>query len=128
MLKAYKGYEGHVTCVDSDADLITGEVLNLKAVINFQARTPGELQKAFEESVDDYLAWCTERGKEPERPFSGQFIVRVDPDLHRRLYTAARLSGMSLNAWVKESLSKLVPDEKTSRKHPQVRPLRKAKA
>lgn len=127
MLKSYKGYEGQVTYVDSDADLITGEVLNLKAVINFQARTPGELQKAFEESVDDYLTWCAERGKDPERPFSGQFMVRVEPDLHRKLYTAARLSGMSLNAWVKTSLSKMVSED-ASRKPLKARPLRRAKA
>lgn len=127
MLKSYKGYEGQVIYVDSDADLITGEALNLKAVINFQAQTPGELQKAFEESVDDYLVWCAERGKEPERPFSGQFMVRMEPELHRQLYTAARLSGMSLNAWMKASLSKLVSED-ASRRPLKLRPLRKAKA
>jgi predicted HicB family RNase H-like nuclease len=37
--------------------------------------------KAMAESVDFYLAWCAERGKTPEKPFSGKFMVRNSPEL-----------------------------------------------
>ncbi len=52
-----------------------------------------ELKKAFQDSVDDYLAFCKERGEEPEKPFSGQFVVRAEPELHRAVVTAAKRAG-----------------------------------
>jgi predicted HicB family RNase H-like nuclease len=61
-----------------------------------------ESKKAFRDSVDDYLALCQNRGEEPEKPFSGQFITRVSPDLHRQINLAATLSGKSLNAWTQQ--------------------------
>ena len=67
-----------------------------------------KLKKAFRESVDDYLAFCDARGETPDRPFSGQFITRIPPELHRRVNVAAALSGKSLNAWVADQLQAAV--------------------
>ena len=53
----YKSYTGHVT-YDHEAKLFHGEVINLKDIITFQATTEKELERAFKNSVDDYLAWC----------------------------------------------------------------------
>ena len=60
----YKGYSGTVE-FDDQAEIFHGEVANLRDVITFQGRSVDELRKAFEESVDDYLSWCAERGKSP---------------------------------------------------------------
>jgi hypothetical protein len=57
---------------------------------------------------DDYLAFCKERGEVPEKPFSGQFVTRISPELHRQVNVAAALSGKSLNAWVTEQLQAAV--------------------
>ena len=100
----YKGYTGIVE-FDDEAEIFHGEVANLRDVITFQGRSVDELREAFEGSVDDYLAWCTERSKEPDRPFSGKFMVRVAPETHRDISTAARKSGKSLNAWVADNLA-----------------------
>jgi predicted HicB family RNase H-like nuclease len=108
----YKGYEGVITCVDEEADLITGEVVGLQDVITFQARTPAELKRAFEESVNDYLAWCAEDGRKPEKPFSGQFVVRVDPALHRKAAVAAKVAGESLNAFTTKALAEAIATER----------------
>jgi predicted HicB family RNase H-like nuclease len=75
-------------------------------VITFQGATVEEARAAFVESVDDYLAFCAERGEKPERPFSGKLLVRLDPNLHRELSMAAEKSGMSINALVVEALTK----------------------
>jgi predicted HicB family RNase H-like nuclease len=99
----YKGYVGKVE-FDDEAGTFHGEVINTRDVITFQGGTVAELKKAFRDSVEDYLAFCQERGEEPEKPFSGQFVTRVSPDLHRRINLAATLSGKSLNAWVTEQL------------------------
>jgi hypothetical protein len=51
---------------------------------------------------------CEERGEEPNKPFSGQFVTRIPPGLHRQVHLAASMSGMSLNAWVVEQLQAAV--------------------
>jgi predicted HicB family RNase H-like nuclease len=98
MLK-YKGYIGHVE-FDEEADTFYGEVINTRDVITFQGNTVKTLKKAFKDSINDYLAFCKERNEAPEKPFSGRFNVRLDPELHRKAYTAAKAAKMSLNAWI----------------------------
>ncbi|MBM4397103.1 MAG: type II toxin-antitoxin system HicB family antitoxin [Deltaproteobacteria bacterium] len=99
----YKGYVAKVE-FDDDAGVFHGEVLNLRDVITFQGRTVAELRKAFRDSVDDYVDFCAERGEPPEKPYSGHFVVRVDPSLHKAISTHARLADKSLNAWLQEVL------------------------
>jgi predicted HicB family RNase H-like nuclease len=101
----YNGYEAIIE-YDEEAELLHGEVMNLRDVITFQGQSVAELKRAFAESVDDYLAFCKERGEEPEKPYSGQFVVRVEPPLHRALVTAAKRAGVSLNKWVSTTLDK----------------------
>jgi predicted HicB family RNase H-like nuclease len=99
----YKGYLGKVE-FDDEAALFHGEVINTRDVITFQGKSVVELKKAFRDSINDYLAFCVERGEEPDKPFSGQFVARVSPELHRQASFAACLAGKSLNAWVTEQL------------------------
>ncbi|PIV00167.1 MAG: toxin-antitoxin system HicB family antitoxin [Syntrophobacterales bacterium CG03_land_8_20_14_0_80_58_14] len=99
----YKGYTGKVE-FDDEADIFHGEVIGLRDVITFQGRTVDEVKEAFRESVDDYLAFCAKRGEEPEKPFTGKFVVRISPDLHRKVYVAAKKSGASLNSWILQTL------------------------
>ena len=61
----YKGYVGEVL-YDDEAKLFHGEVIGLKDVITFQGTTVKELEKAFKDSIYDYLVWCKERGEKPE--------------------------------------------------------------
>ena len=91
---AYKGYEAIVD-YDADAELFHGEVVNTRDVITFQGRSVEELKAALADSVEDYLAFCRERGEDPEKPYSGQFVVRVDPALHRAVAAAAKRAGAS---------------------------------
>jgi predicted HicB family RNase H-like nuclease len=103
----YKGYIGKVE-FDDEAGLFHGEVINTRDVITFQGESVPELKKAFRASIDDYLAFCVERGEEPDKPFSGQFVTRIPPELHRKVNLAARMSGKSLNAWVAEQLQSAI--------------------
>jgi len=100
----YKGYIGKVE-YDETAKIFHGEVIGLKDVITFQGTTVDELERAFKDSVDDYLAWCSELGQSPEKPFSGKFILRIDPALHEQATLAAKTKGMSLNEYVTIALS-----------------------
>lgn len=100
----YKGFLGSVT-FDDEADLFHGEVANLRDVITFQGKSVKELRKAFRDSIEDYLAFCKERGESPEKPFSGKFMIRMDPEIHRQIFLAAKFSGKSINHWAREVLS-----------------------
>ena len=99
----YKSYIGKVE-IDDEVGILYGEVINIRDVITFEGTSVDELQKAFHESVDDYLAFCAERGENPEKPFSGKFVVRLPAELHRKAYIQAKLSDKSLNGWVTEVL------------------------
>ncbi|EJN03086.1 type II toxin-antitoxin system HicB family antitoxin [Phyllobacterium sp. YR531] len=103
----YKGYEAVIE-FDEDADLFHGEIVNLRDVITFQGASAATLKKAFAESVEDYLEFCKQRGEEPEKPFSGQFVVRTEPILHKAISSAARRAGVSLNKWVVATLERSV--------------------
>jgi len=99
----YKGYIGQVE-FDDEANIFHGEVVNLRDVVTFQGATVRQLRKAFRDSVDDYLEFCAERGESPEKPYSGKFMVRVDPELHKAVAIQAKKAHKSLNAWVHDAL------------------------
>ena len=99
----YDGYIGVIE-VDEDANLLHGQVVNTRDVITFQGRNVKELRAALKESIDDYLEFCRKRGEEPEKPFSGKFMVRVDPSLHRELTLVAATEGKSVQSVVREAI------------------------
>jgi predicted HicB family RNase H-like nuclease len=101
----YKGYIGRVE-FDDEAGVFHGEVINTRDVITFQGAAVKELRQAFHDSVEDYLAFCKQRGEHPDKPYSGQFVARIGADLHRKISMAASCAGKSLNAWVAEQLEK----------------------
>jgi len=99
----YKGYIGKIE-LDEESGLLHGEVINTRDVITFEGESVSEVAQAFRDSIDDYLAFCAERGEEPDKPYSGRFVIRVSPELHRRVYSHARLADKSLNGWVADML------------------------
>ena len=101
----YKGYTGHVE-FDDEVGLFHGEVLDLRDVVTFQGKSVDELSQAFRDSVDDYLEFCEERGEEPDKPFSGKLMLRLPPELHRKVYTSSKKEGKSLNQWIAERLDR----------------------
>jgi predicted HicB family RNase H-like nuclease len=99
----YKGYIGKIE-IDEEAGILYGEVINVRDVITFEGASVDEVQKAFRESVEDYLEFCAQRGETPEKPFSGKFVMRLPPDLHRKAYIQAKLADKSLNGWITDVL------------------------
>jgi predicted HicB family RNase H-like nuclease len=108
----YRGYVAEVS-FDDEAQVLHGEVINTRDVITFQADAVAVLEQEFRKSVDVYLQFCKEIGQEPEKPFSGKFVVRLSPETHRRAYLAAKRAGKSLNTWVSDVLQEKLPDHGT---------------
>ncbi len=103
----YKGYQARIE-YDDEARVFHGEVLNLKDVITFEGTCVEDLRQAFQDSVEDYLEFCRSRGENPEKPFSGKFIIRVRPDLHQKIAVKAGIEAKSMNNWIEEQLEKAV--------------------
>ena len=101
----YKGYTGVVE-FDEDSGTLFGHVIGLRDGITFQGDSVAEVIQAFHDSVDDYLEFCAERGESPEKPYSGQFVLRVSPELHRAMVHTAEAQGTSLNALIQDTLER----------------------
>ena len=81
-----------------------GKVLFIDDLVTYECASPVDLQKEFEAAVVDYLETCASVGKEPLRPFRGQFNVRVAPALHRAASLRAAKDGVALNDVVVRAL------------------------
>ena len=94
----YNGYEAKLE-YDSEDDSFYGIVTNIPDSIHFQGRSVDELRQEFKNSVEVSLNHCKKIGKVPNKPYSGKFVLRVPPELHRRLAESAREADESLNAF-----------------------------
>ncbi|PKO01807.1 MAG: toxin-antitoxin system HicB family antitoxin [Chloroflexi bacterium HGW-Chloroflexi-5] len=107
----YKDYDSVIT-FDEEAKLFHGEVINIRDVITFQGSSVDDLEKAFHQSVDDYLDFCDSRGELPEKPFSGKLIVRISPQLHREVSLKAKKESVSVNHLISEALTEYTTRKK----------------
>jgi len=94
----YKGFAARVEYSEDDGCFV-GHLAGIRDIIGFHGESVVKLRKAFREAVDDYLDTCKRLGQEPNRLYSGQFRLRLAPDLHARAAMAAESQGKSLNAW-----------------------------
>ena len=85
----YKGYEAIIE-YDEEDRLFFGRVINTRDVISCDGKTVDELQQSFEAVIDEYLEDCKREGKEPDKAFSGQFNLRISPELHRKISIEAK--------------------------------------
>ena len=104
-------YKGYAALVEFDADdhIFAGRLVGIDDIVTFHGASVDELEAGFRESVDHYLETSERLGRKPQKPYSGKLMLRVAPDLHARLATAAELSGKSLNQWASEALGRAAP-------------------
>ena len=105
----YMGYAGQVDFV-ADAEVFGGTVVNANVLMSFEGKTVAELRRSFRNVVDTYLADCKAAGRQPEKPYNGTIIVRVDPEIHRRVAMKAAASRKSMNKYVESLLEKATED------------------
>jgi len=103
----YKGYTARIE-FDTQDRIFFGRLAGIRDIITFHGKTVDELETAFKEAVDDYLATCTKLGDEPNKPYSGKLTLRITPSVHAAIATAAETSGKRLNKWVADTLDHAV--------------------
>lgn len=99
----YRGYTAKIE-YDAEVEAFLGEVIDLNDIITFSGNSVEDLKQAFKDSVDAYIEYCEQNGEEPEKPFSGKFSVRIEPELHKSISRHATLAGKSINAFVSDAL------------------------
>ena len=63
-----------------------------------------ELEIAFKEAVDNYLEACKKLKQKPNKPYSGNLMLRIPVEVHAAVAAAAEASGKSINQWAKSVL------------------------
>jgi predicted HicB family RNase H-like nuclease len=101
----YKGYISRVE-YDEEDRLFVGHLAGIQDIVGFHGSSVDELERAFHESVDNYLAICEETGRPPQRPYSGKIMLRVSPEAHAAVATCAAANGKSINQWASEILKR----------------------
>jgi predicted HicB family RNase H-like nuclease len=96
----YKGYSAGPIQFNPEENTFSGTVAGLRDVVHFEGSTARELAKAFRDSIDAYLEFCTENGQSPDRPFNGKILLRTEPALHRKAAMRAAAEGLSLSQWI----------------------------
>ena len=103
----YKGYAARIEYSDED-ECFVGHIAAIDDVVGFHGESVRELRQAFEEAVDDYLETCRKLNRSPQKSYSGNLMLRVPPETHAAVATAAEVSGKSINQWAIETFEKAV--------------------
>jgi predicted HicB family RNase H-like nuclease len=101
----YNAYSARIE-FSSEDECFIGHIAGIQDVIGFHGETVAELKAAFEESVIDYLETCAQIDKAPQKPYSGKLMLRIPPEIHAAVATAAELKGQSINQWATDALNR----------------------
>ena len=106
-------YKGYHTKIEFDAESMSlrGKIEGINDYIDFESEDISNIEKEFHAAVDDYLEFCKEVGKDPEKEYKGTFNVRISPELHKKLALHALKDNRSLNAEIEKALSIFVDSD-----------------
>jgi predicted HicB family RNase H-like nuclease len=79
--------------------------------LSWLAESPESALKGIREVVEEIIKDMKDSGESPPDPlscrnFSGKFVVRIPPEIHRKLAIEAEEEGISLNRLVSAKLSR----------------------
>jgi len=104
----YKGYIGSVN-FSADDNVFYGKLEGINDLVTFEGETVQELKDAFCFMVDEHIKDCEAENIPAEKSYKGSFNIRLTPDLHRRAAVSAKMHGVTLNTFVKESIEMRLP-------------------
>lgn len=107
----YKGYHTRVSYV-AETNSLRGIIEGISDFIDFETDTLSDVEKEFHSAVDDYLEFCKEIGKKPEKEYKGSFNIRIRPELHKLIAIAAFKANESINHTVEKAIEAYVSGDK----------------
>ncbi len=99
----YKGYYAKVE-YSSEDKVLFGKIEGINDLVNFESESTEGIEREFQDAVDDYLEFCKDVGKEPDKVYKGTFNVRISPELHKKTALIALKNGDSLNRTIEKAL------------------------
>lgn len=105
----YKGYHTKIE-FDTETYTLRGKIEGINDLVNFESSDGSRIEKEFHDAVDDYLEFCKEVGKDPDKEYRGIFNVRINPELHKKLALKAYENGESLNATVEKAIQEYLTE------------------
>jgi predicted HicB family RNase H-like nuclease len=106
----YKSYYAEIH-FSSEDEVFYGKLIGINDLVNFEADSVKGLKIAFAEAVEDYIDFCKEIKKTPEKTYKGSFNVRIPSELHRQAAIFASLKKVSLNDFVRYALDETISKE-----------------
>ena len=103
----YKGFLGSMD-INVEDGVIFGKLLYINDLVTFESESVSEIQKSFEDAVDDYIEFCKECGKE------------VSPERHKKAVYKATELGITLNQFVDRAIAEKLSDNINSREHAEI--------
>ena len=101
----YKGYQGSVE-VSLEDDVLHGKILRITDLVTFEATTPKVLRRAFEQQVDEYLAFCEEEGVAQAASTLIKLKARWQAEALESV-SLQRPPGSMQRAWLQEEAAKI---------------------
>ena len=92
----YKDYIGSVFFSEEDG-VFHGKIVGLSDSISFEGESVKSLTEDFQNAVDEYLEFCADNNKEPQK---SSFSVNISPELYNSAAMYANKKGLPLNIFV----------------------------
>lgn len=103
----YKGYQTRIE-YDADSHCLFGKISGIRDLVTFESTDIAQIEAEFRSAVDDYLSFCEEVGKTPDKEYRGMFNIRIQPALHQKLAEKAFRDHDTLNAAVEKAIANYV--------------------
>jgi len=94
----YRDYTGSV-CFSEEDGVFYGEIIGVFDSVSFEGDSVKSLTDDFHNAVDEYLEFCEESGKQPQK---SDFSIRISPDVFNKATVFATNRGLPLNAFVEK--------------------------
>ena len=109
-------YKGYLSKIEFDTEdlVLRVKIEGINDLITFETNDILRVEEEFKNAVEDYLEFCKEEGKEPEKEYKGSFNVRISPSLHKSLAIVSLKNGESLNSSVEKAIEQYVYNTESS--------------
>ena len=109
-------YQNYLARVEYDPTdkIFVGHIVGIRDIVGFHGSTVEELESAFHEAVEHYLEVCDKIGQQPQRSYSGKLTLRIPPEIHMAVATAAETNRKSINQWAADVLRQAAMSEATA--------------
>lgn len=87
-------------------EAIVGRAVGITDIVGFHGESVAEMVPSFHAAVDSSTMNFETKAELPQKPYSGQVMFRIPPELQFRAASAAAAAGKRLNQWATEAIER----------------------